>query len=43
MLVTATMTGESLYDIPFRDAAGHERTLGEFRGDVLLLVNTASY
>jgi len=42
-VVTATKTGESLYDIPFCDAEGRERTLGEFRGDVLLIVNTASY
>ena len=31
------------YEIPFRDAQGRERTLGEFRGQVLLIVNTASY
>jgi glutathione peroxidase-family protein len=40
--VTATAE-PSLYDIPFRDAEGRQRTLGEFRGDVLLIVNTASY
>jgi hypothetical protein len=43
-LSPVTATAEpSLYDIPFRDAEGRERTLGEFRGDVLLIVNTASY
>jgi hypothetical protein len=31
------------YDIPIVDADGKERTLGEYRGDVLLIVNTASY
>lgn len=31
------------YEIPFRDAQGKERTLEEFRGQVLLIVNTASY
>lgn len=31
------------YEIAFRDAKGQERTLGEFRGQVLLIVNTASY
>lgn len=30
-------------EIPFRDAQGQERTLGEFAGQVLLIVNTASY
>ena len=34
---------QSLYDIPFLDAQGRPRTLGEYRGDVLLIVNTASY
>ncbi len=34
---------ESVYDIPFRDAEGRTRTLGEYRGQVLLIVNTASY
>jgi glutathione peroxidase-family protein len=33
----------SIYDIPFEDAKGKTRTLGEFRGEVLLIVNTASY
>ena len=36
-------TEQSIYDIPFRDAAGRQRTLGEYKGDVLLIVNTASY
>lgn len=31
------------YEIPFQDAQGQERTLGEFRGLALLIVNTASY
>jgi glutathione peroxidase-family protein len=29
--------------ISFDDAQGNQRTLGEFGGDVLLVVNTASY
>ncbi len=32
-----------IYDIPLRDAEGRQRTLGDYRGDVLLIVNTASY
>ena len=40
---TFTSSTESVYDIPFLDAAGRQRTLGEFRGEVLLIVNTASY
>jgi glutathione peroxidase-family protein len=32
-----------IYDVPVRDAEGRQRTLGEYRGDVLLIVNTASY
>ena len=36
-------TKVSVYDIPFLDADGKTRTLGEYRGDVLLIVNTASY
>jgi glutathione peroxidase-family protein len=34
---------ESIYDVPVIDAQGQLRTLGEYRGDVLLIVNTASY
>jgi glutathione peroxidase-family protein len=34
---------DDLYSIPFQDARGRTRTLGEFRGEVLLIVNTASY
>ena len=34
---------DSVYEIPFLDARGETRTLGEYRGDVLLIVNTASY
>ena len=34
---------ESVYDIPFLGADGESRTLGEYKGDVLLIVNTASY
>jgi glutathione peroxidase-family protein len=34
---------ESVYDVPVVDAQGQVRTLGEYRGDVLLIVNTASY
>ncbi len=33
----------SIHDIPFQDAQGNTRTLGEFRGESLLIVNTASY
>lgn len=36
-------TRDALYDIPFQDAQGRTRTLREFQGDVLLIVNTASY
>jgi glutathione peroxidase-family protein len=38
-----TTDTDSIYSIPFLDAAGRRRTLGEYRGDVLLIVNTASY
>lgn len=34
---------QSVYDVPITDTDGRVRTLGEYRGDVLLLVNTASY
>jgi glutathione peroxidase-family protein len=33
----------SIYDIAVCDAQGRSRTLAEYRGDVLLIVNTASY
>ncbi len=33
----------SVYDIPFEDAQVRARTLGEYAGEVLLIVNTASY
>ncbi|MFP3183596.1 MAG: glutathione peroxidase [Paraburkholderia sp.] len=33
---------QSLYDIPVRSSDGRERTLGEFKGKVLLVVNVAS-
>jgi glutathione peroxidase-family protein len=36
-------TAQGAYDIPFRDAEGKTRTLREYSGAVLLLVNTASY
>jgi glutathione peroxidase-family protein len=36
-------TFDSVYEIPFQDALGRDRTLGEYRGDVLLITNTASY
>jgi glutathione peroxidase-family protein len=44
-LSTSDATGgpAGIYDIPIRDAEGRQRTLGEYRGDVLLVVNTASY
>ncbi len=32
----------SIYDFTARDIDGHERSLSEFRGKVLLIVNTAS-
>ncbi len=46
--VTAFQTGGAaapggIHDIPVRDAEGRQRTLGDYRGDVLLIVNTASY
>jgi glutathione peroxidase-family protein len=34
---------DSIYEIPITDAKGDIRTLGEYKGDVLLIVNTASY
>ena len=36
-------TYDSVYEIPFLDSKGESRTLGEYRGDVLLITNTASY
>jgi glutathione peroxidase-family protein len=34
---------ETIYDIPIQDAAGNTITLARYKGDVLLIVNTASY
>ena len=34
---------QTAYDIPFKGADGKTRTLREYAGDVLLIVNTASY
>ncbi len=34
---------EDVYGIALVDAQGRARTLGEYRGDGLLIVNTASY
>ena len=39
----ADTMAQSIYDIPFLDAEGRTRTLGEYRGQALLIVNTASY
>lgn len=39
---TATVTAQDLQSIPFRDAAGKERTLSEYSGKVVLIVNVAS-
>ncbi|EMP55688.1 glutathione peroxidase [Marinobacter santoriniensis NKSG1] len=36
------MTKPSIYDFSARDIQGNERSLSEFRGKVLLIVNTAS-
>ena len=36
------MTQASLFEIPVRRIDGQEETLGEYRGKVLLIVNTAS-
>lgn len=36
-------TAMTIYDIDVRDAQGRTRSLGDFRGLVLLIVNTASY
>lgn len=36
------MTKPSIYDFSVRDIQGNERSLSEFRGKVLLIVNTAS-
>ncbi|HEV2122058.1 MAG TPA: hypothetical protein VGW38_04685 [Chloroflexota bacterium] len=38
-----TQQDQSIYDIAFLDASGKKRTLGEYRGEVLLIINTASY
>ena len=43
MASNKTTTADSVYDIPFLDADGKPRTLGDYKGDVLLIVNTASY
>jgi len=40
MITTET---DDVYAISLLDAQGRGRTLGEYRGDVLLIVNTASY
>jgi len=40
MITTET---DDVYAIPLLDAQGRARALGEYRGDVLLIVNTASY
>ncbi|MDX1754788.1 MAG: glutathione peroxidase [Marinobacter sp.] len=36
------MTAQSLYDIEVRDINGNSHSMAEFRGKVLLIVNTAS-
>jgi glutathione peroxidase len=33
---------QTLYDIPFKKTNGGEMTLGEYRGKVILIVNTAT-
>ena len=38
-----TALPDSIYEIPILDAQGELRTLGDYKGDVLLIVNTASY
>jgi glutathione peroxidase-family protein len=37
------MTPETIYDIPVEDAAGNPTTLAPYKGNVLVIVNTASY
>jgi glutathione peroxidase len=36
------MTGQTVYDFKARDIAGEERSLADYRGNVLLIVNVAS-
>ncbi len=41
-LASAAIAGDGLLDIPVRDIDGRERTLNEFQGKVILIVNVAS-
>jgi len=43
MMAAKPDRADGVYDIPFQDAQRRARTLGEYRGEVLLIVNTASY
>ena len=38
-----TALPDSIYEISILNAKGDLRTLGDYKGDVLLIVNTASY
>lgn len=39
----APKTPETIYSITINDADGNPTTLAPYRGDVLMIVNTASY
>jgi glutathione peroxidase-family protein len=39
----AAKTPETIYSITANDAEGNPTTLAPYRGDVLMIVNTASY
>jgi glutathione peroxidase-family protein len=41
--MVSTQIGDTIFDIQVQDAQGRTRHLSEYRGDVLLIVNTASY
>jgi len=41
-LASASLAGDALLDIPARDIDGRERTLNEFKGKAILIVNVAS-
>ncbi len=38
-----TSSPQTIYDIPIEDGAGNPTTLARYKGDVLVIVNTASY
>ncbi len=42
LLATANLRAQALYDIPLKDLEGKATTLAPYKGQVLLIVNTAS-